>query len=226
VLKVLQICYNKKNIKEQQNMEQPKWDEYLLPELKYLSDGKVHKRHEIIDHVVDAMKLTDELKKQTISAGETVYDNRGGWGLTYLKQSGLIESPKRATFVITDLGRELLRTNPSTLVEKDLAKYPKYQEFMERSRPKNEKTDDASVSAASALTPDEMIAQAQAQFRSQACSDLLEKFETWIRMNSKSWLSRFLLPWAMGTEPNKVAFVLAKPATAELMVSLTKISLD
>jgi restriction system protein len=156
-------------------MEQPKWDEYLLPELKYLSDGEVHKRHEIIDHVVDEMKLTDELKKQTISAGETVYDNRGGWGLTYLKQSGLIESPKRATFVITDLGKELLKTNPSSLVEKDLAKYPKYQEFMERSRPKNEKTDDASVPAASTLTPDEMIAQAQAQFRSQACSDLLEK---------------------------------------------------
>jgi restriction system protein len=90
-------------------MEQPKWDEYLLPELKYLSDGKVHKRHEIIDHVVDVMKLTDGLKKQTISAGETVYDNRGGWGLTYLKQSGLIESPKRATFAITDLGKELLK---------------------------------------------------------------------------------------------------------------------
>jgi Restriction endonuclease len=45
-------------------MEQPKWDEYLLPELKYLSDGKVHKRHEIIDHVVDVMKLTDELKNR------------------------------------------------------------------------------------------------------------------------------------------------------------------
>lgn len=158
-------------------MEQPKWDEYMLPELQFLSDGKVHGRHDVIDHVANSMKLTDELKKQTIAAGATIYENRGGWALTYLKQSGLAESPKRGFFIITDLGQKLLANNPESLTEKDLVKYPKYQEFIARSRLKPEKDSETEDSFSSALTPDEMIAQAQTQIKNQTCSDLLDKIK-------------------------------------------------
>ncbi len=158
-------------------MEQPKWNEYMLPELRYLSDNLVHKRKEIIDNVSKGMGLDENMMAETVSAGEPIYLNRGGWALTYLKQSGLIESPKRGTFLINDLGHKLLRKNPKELNEKDLRSYPKYIEFINRSRSKSKEVvkDNKSEPFEEKFTPEEMIVRAQKQIKAQVCTDLLEK---------------------------------------------------
>ena len=96
-------------------MNQPTWEEYMLPELKFLSDGKAHTRKELIDYAASCLKLSEDLKKETIGSGGLVFWNRGGWGLTYLKQSGLISSPKRAVFEITDLGKNQLKLKSDSL---------------------------------------------------------------------------------------------------------------
>ncbi len=158
-------------------MEQPKWNEYMLPELSFLADGKIHFRKEIIENACTTMGLNETLKNETVSGGEPVYLNRGGWALTYLKQSGLVYSPKRASFIISNLGKELLNKNPKTINEADLLSYPKYQEFIARSRGKS-KNHDSKISEdeiETKLTPEEMISNAQKQIRAQVCTDLLEK---------------------------------------------------
>jgi restriction system protein len=209
-------------------MEQPKWDEYMLSELKFLSNGEPHGRYEVINHVADEMKLPNELRNQTIPSGDYVYIVRGGWGLTYLKQSGLIESPKRGTFLITDLGRELLKTNPTVLTKKDLEKYPKYQEFVARSHPKTDKINDNDDSPVSAMTPDEMIEQAQNQYKGPVCSDLLEKVKALDPSEFEKLVIKVLLAMGYGDGTGKSGITTGRTGDGGIdgVINQDKLGLD
>lgn len=48
---------------------------------------------------------------------------------TYLKMAGLIESPKRSYFKITDLGLSVLKQNPTEINSKYLEQFPGFVEF-------------------------------------------------------------------------------------------------
>lgn len=160
-------------------MEQPTWDEYMLPELKFLADGNKHSRNELIEYASSYLGITDELKAEVISSGDSVYRNRGGWGLTYLKQSGLISSPKRAIFEITPLGREQLRLNPNALTVSDLEKYQGYNDFLKRSKtPKANGNNDDEAAKPTELTPEEMLEKAELQIKEKVCGELLDKIRT------------------------------------------------
>lgn len=83
-------------------MEQAKYYEYMLPELQILKDKKVYNRNDLIELAAEKLKVSEEQKREMINLGSPRYLGRGGWGLTYLKQAGLISSPKRGSFQITD----------------------------------------------------------------------------------------------------------------------------
>lgn len=152
-------------------MKQPKWHEYMLPVMEYLKDGNSRTRWEIIDAVAASTKLTPALMAERNPAGDLRYANRIGWAITYLKQSGLVDSPSRANFQISDEGKKLMATNPKNLTEKDLKKYPKYQEFMKRTRKKEDET----TSTESSSTPEELVDSAVQDIKDSVCEELLEK---------------------------------------------------
>lgn len=154
-------------------MEQPKWHEWMLPELRYLSENGLKHRSDIIENVANLIGLTDELKQEMISPIETRYSNRAGWALTYLKQSGLIESPKRGYFQITDLGKKFLLTKPEKMTEQDLKQFDGYNDFMNRNRPSNKNKEEKDLDEN--LSPDEMLVIAEKKIRESVCADLLEK---------------------------------------------------
>lgn len=153
-------------------MYQPKWHEYMLPELKFLSDGKIRTRWEIIDGVAFQMKLPPEVLSETIAFGETRYSNRMGWALTYLKQSGLIEQPKRGEYKITGLGLNFLSTNPKTMTEEDLKQFPGYQEFIKKHKEKNKNEVEVGLEE---ISPEEALSNAEKQIRQSVCDELLER---------------------------------------------------
>ena len=152
-------------------MEQPKWHEYMLPVMELMEDGKSRTRWEIIDAIALSSKLTPELMSERNPAGDLRYANRIGWAITYLKQSGLIDSPSRANFHISNDGKKLMDTRPKSLTQKDLKKYPKYQEFMSRAR---KKTDETSTTESSS-TPEELLDSAAQDIKDSVCEELLEK---------------------------------------------------
>ena len=155
-------------------MEQPKWHEYMLSIMKFLKDGKVRSRWEIIDAIALSTKLTPELMAERNAAGDLRYANRIGWALTYLKQSGLLDSPSRANFSISEEGIKLLKSNPIALTQKDLEKYPKYLEFMKRTKKKQ----DESTPADSSSTPEELVDSAIQDIKNSVCSELLDKVKS------------------------------------------------
>ena len=156
-------------------MEQPKWHEYMLSILELLKDGKERTKWEIIDSVSVTHELTEELKKEITSTGELRYVGRIGWALTYLKQSGLIASPKRGHFVIDNDGLEFLKKNPTSMSEKDLEKYTKYLDFKKRERKAKQTSESNNSIANSSITPDEAIDMAVQEIKASVCAELLEK---------------------------------------------------
>lgn len=52
-----------------------------------------------------------------------------GWAKTYLAAAGLVESPSRARFRITTLGRELLAENPARVDISLLSRYESFRRF-------------------------------------------------------------------------------------------------
>ena len=72
-----------------------------------LQTGKNNR--DLIESLAIEFEVTDEERKELLASGnQAIFDNRVGWAMTYLKKAGLLDSPKRATFVITDIGRRTL----------------------------------------------------------------------------------------------------------------------
>ena len=137
-------------------MPLPKYYEMHKPFLEYLSDGKEHKLKELKQYVSKQLRLTESQLAEMLPSGrQTVFDNRIGWARTYLKKAGLIESPSRAAFVITEEGAKVLEDNPEVIDVDYLMRYEKFQEFQGILNPSAE--DKGKVIEENDETPDDIV---------------------------------------------------------------------
>ena len=68
-----------------------RYEEIMLPLLKYLSDGQEHSLSDAHDSLSEQFKLTDEELRELLPSGQqTIFRNRVGWTRTYMKKMGLI----------------------------------------------------------------------------------------------------------------------------------------
>ncbi len=80
-------------------------------------------------------QLTPEEKDLLLPSGnQTIMRNRVGWTRTYLKKAGLIESPNRGTFRISEEGKKVLSQKPKQIDVKLLKKYPSFKEWQESTK--------------------------------------------------------------------------------------------
>src|SRR5699024_12871161 len=90
--------------------------------LQVMSDGVVRHRRELQPLVADLMELSQEQRDEAISSGEKKFENRIGWGLSFLTNVGALERPRRANYMITDAGRELISKFPAGATEREIRK--------------------------------------------------------------------------------------------------------
>ena len=87
----------------------PDYQTIMLPLLKYAGDDQEHSMREAVDFLADEFELSEEELKEMLPSGtQKLFNNRVGWALTYIRKAGLIESPKRGVFKITDRGQQVL----------------------------------------------------------------------------------------------------------------------
>ncbi|MBX2916839.1 MAG: restriction endonuclease [Cyclobacteriaceae bacterium] len=154
----------------------PDYQSLMLPILKLVADGKEHRYRDLIETLASEFKVTDEERKELLASGnQAIFDNRVGWAKTYLKKAGLLESPKRATFVITDVGRETLAKNPDRIDAKYLRQFAPFMEFQNASRPSNEVEEEIAKSESNDLTPEESLDKAYQRIRKSLAAELLNK---------------------------------------------------
>jgi len=120
-------------------MPLPDYQKIMLPLLKFAGDKKEHSMREALNHISENFNLTDKEKRELLPSGQQqVINNRTGWASTYLKKAGLLESPKRSYFNITEKGLAVLKENPVEINVKYLERFPEFIEFRTLKKAKKE----------------------------------------------------------------------------------------
>ena len=90
-------------------MAVPKFFEFFEAFLKSLKDGELHTAKEVRVKIAEDMHLSeDDLAELVPSGRQTTFGNRVNWARTYLNKAGLIETPVRGRYRITEEGRKAL----------------------------------------------------------------------------------------------------------------------
>ncbi len=158
-------------------MAVPGYQEFMFPILKLLSDDKVYYKKDIFDMMAKHFQLTQkEIEEKLPSQTEPTYINRIGWAITYLKKAGLLESPSRAHFTITNEGKNVVNKNVTNLNSKYLRKYESFLEFQNLShKQESGKEDLIEDNEKDSQTPSEKMIAYYEIIKKSVCDDLLNK---------------------------------------------------
>lgn len=153
----------------------PNYQTIMLPLLKIVGDGQEYQYRDLIEKLAVTFQITEEERKTMLASGnQPIFDNRVGWAKTYLKKAGLLDSPRRATIVITNLGKETLSKNPGSIDAKYLRQFPSFREFQNASKAENE-NDDTVIPELNTQTPEEVLDKAYLGIRKSLAADLINK---------------------------------------------------
>lgn len=160
----------------------PKYEEIMLPFLKCLADGQEHGLSETHDTLAERFKLTDEELRELLPSGQQpVFRNRIGWARTYLKKAGLLISPKRAHFKISDKGLALLKDDPTEITSKFLTRYDTFVEFQSIKKDKKENGTSSQseiIKNDTDQTPEESLEYAYQKLHSELSKEVLDIVKT------------------------------------------------
>jgi restriction system protein len=153
----------------------PDYQTCMLPFLRFLEDGDEHSLREAEESLAAHFALTPAERAALLPSGQQgIFKNRIGWARTYLKKSGLLESPKRGIFKISDRGAQALAANPARIDVKYLEQYPEFIEFRDIPRPGRDAPEPAEAITPK-TTPEESIELAHQGLREQLAQELLSR---------------------------------------------------
>jgi len=116
-------------------MAVPDFQSIMLPLLKFLKDKQEHTNKEIIEHISNHFNLSQADRDERLPSSSSVYlISKVGWAETHMKMAGLIESPRRAIYKITNDGIEALHKNISQINLSYLKNFKKYQEKRDKTK--------------------------------------------------------------------------------------------
>lgn len=183
-------------------MPVPKYHELYAPFLKTLKDGSIHTMKEIKQSVADQMHLTDvDLAERLPSGKQAVFDNRIGWTRTYLKKAGLIESPARAQFILTEEGKKAL-PDADIIDDKYLRKYASFRAFQNLDSAEEEPTVDTAEKS-----PEEVLEYAYAELNASLADDLMSEIMKLEPTDFEKLVVRLLLAMGYGSGIDDAGFV-------------------
>jgi restriction system protein len=175
----------------------PDYQTLMLPVLRLAADGQDHRFRDVVEELATEFQLTDEERNALLPSGTApLFDNRVGWARTYLKQAGVIESPKRGYFTITERGTKLLADKPTKINNATLKQYPEFVAFTLRKSDQTPadtspiSTPPLSVEAESEdSTPEELLAQAYQRLRSNLEKELLDQ----VKLSTPGFFERLVI---------------------------------
>ncbi len=110
-------------------MAVPKFYEFFGSFLRAVSDGEIHKSKDVQRAIAADMNLTaEDMAEQLPSQRQATYINRINWARTYLDKAGLITTPSRGQYRITDEGLKALRSG-ETIDLKYLDRNEEFKKF-------------------------------------------------------------------------------------------------
>lgn len=155
----------------------PDFQLIMLPFLKIISDGKEHTTVETNQKLAKYFNLTDEKLEEYLPSGsQKTFPNRVAWTRSHLKMAGLIENTKKSSFRITEVGKQLLESNPKDINLRVLKTIPAYQERTGRTHDEDFPTEIENSQISK--TPKEMIENSYLAIRKSLAHELLFKIKS------------------------------------------------
>lgn len=153
----------------------PDYQTCMLPLLQLVEDGADYTAQQAVSTLADKFKLTLDERVELLPSGkQAVFHNRVGWARSYLKKAGLLNSPRRGIFCITERGRGVLAEKPRRIDVKYLERFPEFVEFREASRTGGFlKSFDLPMTAEQ--TPEETLELAHQSLRQSLAQDILSR---------------------------------------------------
>ena len=135
----------------------PTYDQIMFPLLCLCGDGNEHSRKKLVESLSDHFQLSEEERQKRLPSGSMTYlYNRLGWAKLGLLKAGLITSPKRGIYKITNEGGKLINSGISDLDSKYL--YDNYASFREwKGQTSTGITENTDESIESTIAPQELI---------------------------------------------------------------------
>jgi restriction system protein len=155
----------------------PDFQTIMLPLLSFTKDGKEHNIREAIDSLAKYFSLTAEEQQELLPSGtQAIFDNRVAWAKSHILKAGLLESPRRSFFKITERGKDALLKNPIQINMAFLKQYPEYLEFIKPNKESGSRgiTDHVDHSQG---TPEEILDDSYQRIRRTLAQDLLLKIK-------------------------------------------------
>ncbi len=151
-------------------MTLPNWEKFMSP---VLSNSKEEIRViNLAEICAKHFNLTSEEKNIGYEKSSGLkYIHRTWWAVTFLRQAGLLEKPKRGYIKITKKGKEVLDSGIKEINEKYLHKFPEFINFLNRSK----KKDETKKSDEKDLTAEEKIQSSVDEINEVVKSDILER---------------------------------------------------
>lgn len=154
-------------------MAVPRYDEFMPSIIRCLGDGNTHSLKELTEYCAAEFKINEIDRAETISSGQNKLFNRVSWAKSYLKKAGLIESPKRAHFCLTEEGKKAYQQGPECVNLKYLYQFDSFQEFQGKSYPKGETNQDTDQINSQTESPQEQIESALAELNGTLADELM-----------------------------------------------------
>ncbi|MCY7352048.1 MAG: restriction endonuclease [Cytophagaceae bacterium] len=210
----------------------PDFQTVMLPILEILSDRQEHSIKELVDAVATQFGLTEDEREALLESGsQPIITNRVSWAKTYLLKAGLINSPKRGTFLISPEGLKVLTSKPDKVNIRYLRNFTAFQEWQSTSKPRKyeEKAASDDTEELEVLkTPQELLELSQAKLREELAFEVLDKVKSCSPAFFERLVVDLLLKMGYGGSRKDAGQVLGKTGDGGIdgIISEDKLGLD
>ncbi len=165
----------------------PGFQSFMLPLLEVARDGETSVSH-ASDLIAERFHLNPDERTQLLPSGkQSVLLNRVHWAKLYLTKAGLLDSPRRGRFIISDAGRELLANSPQQINTKYLLTIPSFKNFYKGNQESG--TTESAPEGISQSTPEEIIESIFNDTQTSLQTELLER----ILQNSPAFFESLII---------------------------------
>lgn len=187
-------------------MSVPKHNEMYGPFLRSLEDGEIHTIKEIKQATSNELGLSDQELAELLPSGKQgLFDNRIGWTRTYLKKAGLIESPARGQFILTEEGKKTL-PDADIVDDNYLRRYESFRVFKDKGV--EQKSDNTTqTDAITDKSPEEVLEDAYAELNASLADDLMAEVMKLTSTDFERLVVKLLLAMGYGSGIDDARFV-------------------
>ncbi len=108
----------------------PQFQTLMLPLLKVMGGGHEMSTIQMRDAVADNLFMTAEALSLLLPTGpQNVFNNRMGWAITFLYKACLLKRPRKAIYIISEIGTQVLLEEPVEIDAEFLRSYDNFNKF-------------------------------------------------------------------------------------------------